>query len=205
MRDVLQATYDELQERRAGYEVALRDLGAAMEALRDEIPFAGYREELRRTQERLERDLAETGRKLAAEQPSIDQDELRRASDDRKAAKFAMEEASKAVQRAQAGLRAASDSLARAEASLQAAHDQLDQIEAEFVAGIDVSAPNAAGIVTARAQITRTIPVGYALRWQAGAASVSPETGNVVSIDTSQLPVGETIIEARLVRIHATA
>ena len=36
------------------------------------------------------------------------------------------------------------------------------------------------------------IPEGYTLRWQAGAASVVPETGDAVSIDTSQLPVGQT-------------
>jgi hypothetical protein len=201
MCNALEATYEDLQGRRAGYEVALMELGVAIETLQVEVPAVGYRKELEVARDRLELSLAETERELETKGPGIDPDELRRAREDLEAARFATEEAPRAVQRANLELRAANDALTQAKNSQQAAQDRLIGIEAEFVADIELSAPNAAGIVTARAQLNQEIPPGFALRWQAGAASVEPETGDEVHIDTSQLPVGQTIVEAQLIEI----
>jgi chromosome segregation ATPase len=205
MVDALERRHNDLLERRTGYEVALTELDTAIETLRMETPSADYLQALATRREWLELDLAEAASELAAKHPAVDLDELRRANDDLEAAKFATEQAPKAVRRAQADIQAATDSLTQAQAQQQAAQSQLDTLEAQFVAGIEVSPPNAAGLVTAKAQFNQDIPAGYTLRWQAGAASVVPETGDAVSIDTTQLPVGETLIEARLVRAPAIA
>ena len=185
--------------------MALTELDTAIETLRMETPSDDFLQALITRREWLERDLADATSELAAKQPGVDLDELRRANDDLEAAKFATEQAPKAVRRAQAELQVATDALAQAQAQQQAAQSQLETLESQFVAGIEVSTPNAAGFVTARAQFNQDIPAGYTLRWQAGAASVVPETGDEVNIDTTQLPVGETLIEARLVRNPAIA
>jgi chromosome segregation ATPase len=205
MCDALEERHNDLRERRIGYEVALTELDTAIETLRVVTPSPDYLQALATRREWLELDLAEAASELAAKQPGVDPDELRRANDDLEAAKFATEEAPKAVRRANIEVQAASESLAQAQANQQNAQSQLDKIEAEFVSGIEVSAPNAAGFVTARAQFSHEIPAGYTLRWQAGPAAVVPETGDAVSIDTTQLPVGQTLIEARLVRAPAIA
>jgi DNA repair exonuclease SbcCD ATPase subunit len=205
MCDALERRHNDLLERRTAYEVALTELDTAIETLRMETPSDDFLQALVTRREWLELDLADAASELAAKQPGVDLDELRRANDDLEAAKFATEQAPKAVRRAQAGLQAATGALTQAQAQQQAAQSQLETLESQFVAGIEVSAPNAAGVVTARAQFTQDIPAGYTLHWQAGAASVVPETGDEVNIDTAQLPVGETLIEARLVRVPAVA
>lgn len=205
MCDALEERHNDLLQRRTGYDVALTELDTAIETLRAETPSADYLQALVTRRDWLEFDLAEATSELAAKQPGVDLDELRRANDDLEAAKFATEQAPRAVRRAQVELQAATGALTQAQAQQQAAQSQLDTLEDQFVAGIEVSAPNAAGLVTARAQFNQDIPAGYTLRWQAGAASVVPETGDAVSIDTTQLPVGETLIEARLVRAPAIA
>jgi hypothetical protein len=205
MCDSLEERHNDLLQRRAGYDRALTELGEAIETLSMETPSAEFLQALVTRRERLELDLADAASELAAKQPGVDLDELRRANDDLEAAKFATEQAPKAVRRAQLELQAATDSLTRAQAQQQAAQSKLDTLEAQFVAGIEVSLPNAAGVVTARAQFNQDIPAGYTLRWQAGAASLEPEIGDQVHIDTTQLPVGETLIEARLVRAPAVA
>jgi len=207
MRDKLHGRHRDFEERRAQYEPALRELETAIETLRVEVPSAEYLRTLTARREWLERDMAAIGSELLAKRPGVDPDDLRKAKNDRDAAKYAAEEAPKAVQRAQHELQMAGDSLTQAEKSQQDAQNNFDEVEAEIVTGIEVSAPNAAGFVTARAQLPpQGIPEGYTLRWQAGAASVVPaETGDAVSIDTSQLPAGQTIIEARLVRDPAIA
>jgi len=207
MCDALEARYDEVRDRWAEHEPALADLDTAIETLRADIPSAGYRQELVARQEWLVRDLDEATSELAKKEPAIDQDELRRASDDLEAARFAAEEAPVAVTRAQADLLTATTLLAQAQARQQSAQANFDKVEAEFVTGIEVSEPNPQGFITARALVSQPIPSGYTLSWQAGAASVTPQAGDVamVSIDTNQLPVGQTMIEARLVRVPATA
>jgi len=205
MCDSLEGRHNDLLQRRAGYEQTLTELGAAIETFSMETPSAEFLQALVTRREWLELDLAEAASELAAKQPGIDLDELRRAKDDLEAAKFATEQAPKAVRRAQLELQAATDSLTKAQAEQQAAQSNLETLEARFVAGIEVSAPNAAGVVTARVQLSQVIPEGYTLCWQAGAASVVPEIGHEVKIDTTELPVGETLIEARLVRAPAVA
>jgi chromosome segregation ATPase len=205
LSDRLEDQHNELHRRWTEYEPALPELEAAIETLRVEVSSAGYQQALVTRREWLELDMAETRNELAAKQPAIDLDELRRASDDLEAAKFATEEAPRAVRRAQADLKTATEVLTQTQAQAQNAQSQLDKLEAEFVADIELSAPNAAGIVTARAQFNQDLPAGYTLRWQAGAASVKPEKGLATNIDTSQLPVGQTIVEAQLVRIAPVA
>jgi chromosome segregation ATPase len=200
MLEDLQGRHRGLLEQRSQYEPALPELETAIEALRVEVTSAEYLRSLSARRERLERDMVAIGSELRAKLPGVDPDDLRSAKNDRDAAKFATEEAPRAVQRAQVELQMASDSLAQAQERQQAAQNQFATVHAEFVPGIEVSAPNAAGLVTARAQLPQGIPEGYTLRWQAGAASVVPETGDAVSIDTSQLPVGDTAIVATLER-----
>jgi hypothetical protein len=206
MLEDLQGRHRGLLEQRSQYEPALPELETAIEALRVEVASAEYLLSLSARRERLERDMAAIESELRAKLPGVDPDDLRNAKNDRDAAKFAADEAPMAVQRAQRELQMATESLTRAENSQQAAQNNFDTVEAGIVTGIHVSAPNAAGFVTARAKLPpQGIPEGYTLRWQAGAASVVPETGDEVSIDTSQLPAGQTIIEARLVRDPAIA
>ena len=205
MSEMVHGRHRDLQGRRAQYEPALGELDAAIENLRVEVPSAEYLRTLTARREWLERDMAAIGSELLAKRPGVDPDDLRSAKNDRDAAKYAAEEAPRAVRRAQVELQMAGDSLTQAEKSQQAAQSNFNTVEAEIVTGIEVSAPNAAGFVTARAQLPQGIPEGYTLRWQAGPASVVPETGDAVSIDTSQLPVGQTTIEARLVRDPAIA
>jgi chromosome segregation ATPase len=205
MCDSLEERHNDLLQRRTGYDMTLTELEAAIDTLRVEPPSADYLRALATRRDWLEFDRAEAASELAAKQPGVDLDELRRANDDLEAAKLATEQAPGAVRRAQVELQAATDSLSQAQAQAQAAQSQFDTLEAQFVAGIEVSAPNAAGLITARAQFNQDIPAGYTLRWQAGGASVVPETGAAVSIDTTQLAIGETLIEARLVRDPAIA
>lgn len=198
--DEVRTRHRDLQERRARYEPVLRDLETAIETLRLGLPAAEYLRSLTARRDRLERDLAETERELLAKQPDVDPADLAKAEDDLRAAKRAADDAPRAVQRAQAEFQMATDSLAQAERRQQAAQNELDAAEAEFVAGIEVSAPNAAGFVTAKARLIQDIPAGYTLRWQAAGAPVEPATGEAVRIDTNPLPVGDTRIEAQLVR-----
>lgn len=206
MLEDLQGRHRDLLDRRNLYEPALPELETAIEALRVEVSFADYLRSLSARRERLERDMAAIESELRTKLPGVDPDDLRIAKNDRDAAKFAADEAPKAVQRAHNELQMACDSLTQAENNQKTAQSNFDTVEAGIVTGIQVSAPNAAGFITARAQLPpQGLPHGYTLRWQAGAASVVPETGDEVSIDTSQLPVGQTFIEARLVRDPAIA
>ena len=206
MCDVLEATYNDLEDKRTGYEVALSNLETAIGTLQLEIPAAGYERALAIREEQLERDLTETGRELETKRAGIDLEELGRAKKELNAARSAAANAPKALQRANLEFQAASESLVKAQQDQQGAQDQFEQIEAELVTGIELSVPNAGGFVTARAQLSQDdLPAGYTLRWQAGPASVEPETGLEVSIDTSQLPIGQTLVEARLVRATAVA
>ncbi len=203
--DALEGHHNDLLERQVQYEPALAELEADIETLSVKVPSVGYQQALVARREWLELDMAETRSELARRQPAVDLAELRRASDDFEAAKFAAEEAPRAVRHAQTELKTFSDALTQAQGQAQNAQSQLDELEAEFVAGIEVSAPNAAGFITARARYNKEIPEGYTLRWQAGPAPVVPETGDAVSIDTTYMLVGQTLIEARLVRAPATA
>lgn len=153
MLEELNERHRGLQGRRLQYEPALGELDTAIENFRGEVPAADYLRSLSARREWLERDMAAIGSELRAKQPGVDPDDLRNAKSDRDAAKYAAEEAPKAVQRAQYELQMASDSLAQAEKSQQDAQNNFDKVEAQIVTGIEVSAPNAAGFVTARAQL----------------------------------------------------
>jgi len=207
MCGALEDAHEQLRGRQEGYETALAGLEAAIGTLRVEGSFAGYEQALAARRQRLEGELAETGRELAEkqQQPGIDAGELQRASDDLEAAKFAVGKAPTEVRRAKADLHAASDALARAETRQQTAQGRLDDLEEQLVTSIEVSAPDPAGRVTASAVTSQDIPPGYSLSWTAGAALVVPKTGLRVTIHTGQLPVGQTLIEAELVRTPAVA
>ena len=153
MLEELNERHRGLQGRRLQYEPALGELDTAIENFRGEVPAADYLRSLSARREWLERDMAAIGSELRAKQPGVDPDDLRNAKSDRDAAKYAAEEAPKAVQRAQYELQMASDSLAQAEKSQQDAQNNFNKVEAQIVTGIEVSAPNAAGFVTARAQL----------------------------------------------------
>lgn len=127
---------------------------------------------------------------------SVDPSDLAKAKEDLDDAECAAEEAPRAVRHAQTDLEDAQEALTEAQACQQAAQAQLDKIEAEFITGIDLSCPDAAGQMTAA--VEGDVPAGYTVHWRAGSATVKPATGQKVSIDTGQLPVGDTPIEAWL-------
>ena len=101
MLEDLQGRHRGLREQRSQYESALPELETAIEALRVEVQSAEYLRSLSSRRERLERDMAAIESELRAKLPGVDPDDLRNAKNDRDAAKFAADEAPKAVQRAQ--------------------------------------------------------------------------------------------------------
>lgn len=150
---------------------------------------------------RLERELRDVDRQQTARHPSVSQHELDEAKDARDSAQRALQAAPETERKAMADLQQAQTDVAAAEKRQATALAALDRAESAFIAGIALSQPDPNGRVTATARLRppyRTIPAGYELRWSAAAATVTPETGVTVTIDTSVLPVGDTPVVARL-------
>jgi len=190
--------YTQFQERLAELEQVLQQMRTAAESLPLATATPVHLSRLIAKRELLDREMAEIRGALTAKQPGVDAHHLQEAEAELYAVRHTAEEAPKAVQRAQAKVQQANDSLAESQQCQLAAQQALDSVEAEFVTGIEVSQPNAAGFATARAVINHPIPRGYVLRWQAGGAPVEPATGETVRIDARTLPVGDTVVTATL-------
>ena len=174
---------------------ALQDLNTVIDA----VTAAGLEDQQKalhaRTAE-IDKQLATLAAAPAPKPCGVDPSDLAKAKEDLDDAECAAEEAPRVVRRAQTDLEDAQEALAQAQACEQAAQARLDKIEAEYITGIDLSCPDAAGQMTAT--VEGEVPAGYTVHWRAGSATVDPATGPQVSIDTGQLPVGDTPIEAWL-------
>ena len=204
LRGIAQELHDhhtQFQDRLGELEQVLQQMRMAAEGLPMVTVTPAHLIRLTAKRELLERELAEIGDALTAKQANVDVQHLQEAKTELIALRRTAEEVPKAVQGAQYKLQMATDSLKQAENSRQDRAEQLRQWSKErIVPGIEVIAPNAAGFVTAQAQLAYQIPEGYTLRWQVGEALVESATGEKISIDARKLPIGDTAIEANLER-----
>ncbi len=201
--NVVQGLHDlhtQHQERLEVISLALQELRMGIDRLSVAASPTASLVTLIAKRKRLEGELVEIKSELAAKEPRVDQRQLQEAQVELDAAQQAANAAPTVVQSAQNQVQVTSAALAGAQEDLLAAQQALDTVQAEFVTGIVVSKPNAAGFATARALLKQPIPAGFMLSWQAGGASVEPEspTGEKVRIDARTLPAGPTTVTAIL-------
>jgi DNA repair exonuclease SbcCD ATPase subunit len=196
----LRDLHTQLQERLEVISLALQELRTGIDRLSVAASPTASLVTLMAKRKRLEGELVEIKSELAAKQPRVDQRQLQEAQVELDAAQQAADAAPTAAQSAQNQVQVTTAALAGAQEDLLAAQQALDAVQAEFVTGIVVSKPNAAGFATARALLKQPIPVGFMLSWQAGGAPVEPEspTGEKVRIDARTLPAGPTTVTAIL-------
>jgi chromosome segregation ATPase len=185
----------------ARLEKPLQDLRIALEKLEATSRKGPNRASLRRKQKSIAERLDAAQRTMKARRPSADlADDLRRAEMECDAASRALLEAPGAERHAQADLRLAYAALAEAEKLADAARETLDEAEQNFIDGIDITAPDEVGIVTAQARLKEAIPPGYELRWSIEPGVFYPIFEASIRLDTRELPPGAYLITAHLER-----
>jgi len=180
--------------------ITLRDDLAAAKQDVQAVPEVPGLAELRRAVTKFRKDLGELDAGQKQRHATVSAADVRKAKEDRDNAQRVLEEAPDAERAAQMDLATKQAALDEALAGLSTAVAAFEAVERDYIDQIEVSEPDATGWATARALLTRAIPDGYVLRWQAGGAPMRPETGigKTVRIDANALPVGNTVVEVTI-------
>ncbi|HEY7430561.1 MAG TPA: hypothetical protein VH641_07500 [Streptosporangiaceae bacterium] len=116
------------------------------------------------------------------------------------------DEAPRITRRAQERLTLAREDREAAEKRLQEAEVSQDNVVREFIEGIDLSEPDAAGVVTAEAIMKQELPPGYRLHWSFRAGDlVIDQIGESITVPTGEMPTGSYDIVMRVERESMTS
>jgi hypothetical protein len=187
-----------------GHKARLRS--AARSVHRGRTALAREHDTLLRELETIRRDCeaasawAGGGRLGAADATDLDQV---RAERDR--AQLALSQAPEVERAAQANLRARQAELAEAQADYAVAEAALDSAESHFIDRIELTGPDAQGLVDAQVLLKQPLPAGYQVRWAIDAGMVVEAADTRVLIDVRALPPGNHAITAHLYRVQATS
>jgi chromosome segregation ATPase len=200
--DALATHHDELEGQRSRLGGNLDDLKANVDPLNTVSTQAkGQVSLLQAKVEAFDAGLADVNSELAAQRPSGD---ISQAQAERNDAQRTLDDAPSLERQAQEALKSAREAREDAEKRYREALESRDEAEQLFIAGIDVSGPNAAGVFTAKADLIEDLPAGYALVWSSNAGTVNPSTtskaDDEVSFDTGKLRPGSYDIVVHLER-----
>jgi len=194
--DAVNAQYTALN---SDYDTLQRDLDAAMQVA-EAVPDIEESAALRRRVQRLRRELNQAERPLEPRRPEVSATDLRKAEDERDHAERMLLAAPEAELQAKADLRTAQAALAAAQVRHETATEALHRAEETFIAGIDISGPDAQGFIEARAIFNQPLPAAYEVRWIVDAGTYLDSVGTEFRIDTHAIPPGTWVVEAHVER-----
>jgi hypothetical protein len=130
--------------------------------------------------------------------------DLDQARAERHRAQLALSQAPEVERAAQANLRARQAELAEAQADYAVAEAALDSVESNFIDRIELTGPDAQGLVDAQVLLKQPLPAGYQVRWAIDAKRVTEQADTRILIGVRTLPPGSHTLTAHLYRVQTT-